>query len=437
MKKKKTVLVLMVIKFGFALGFGPDKTPPRPKQPPRQHQGDARRKRPHVAVTGTPDAKIPTVGVAAPSGMNGNGNASITPGCSKLSLEQQAKAQKVLPFYGNPHDWHDYFPKSVISGMLNRFDVTPNTTIPSTRIRELMADRCYILLGDSSMMEQFEDLLHLIGVNRTSIVTKLHSGRIEVGERFEALKGMLDPEVFNTKTHRSTRYVDVESKAFNASIMIRFTGHYNPAMNHLGLPSLLNSDFQDSIKRDADSACGDRDRVLWAESGPHDWSNSLICNYRQYPPLKGWVEKKLPEVCDKTKGANNPLLLADKVPVNVSQVYRDNADKAVSFLETLSPLRIWVSRHHDTGPPHAHFGNVIEDFWRRKIAGLAGWRYADHQMAWICEATPEWQIPTHMNKGPLSYLAAMRAWVALSLSEREIPNPPLPLPSERQQHSAT
>jgi hypothetical protein len=358
--KKKTVLVLMVIKFGFALGFGPDETPPRPKQPPRQHQGDARRKRPHIAVTGTPDAKIPTVGVAAPSGMNGNGNASITPGCSKLSLEQQAKAQKVLPFYGNPHDWHDYFPKGVISGMLNRFDVgkslTPNTTIPSTRIRELMADRCYILLGDSSMMEQFEDLLQLIGVNRTSIGTKFHSGRIEVGERFEALKGVLDPEVFFTKTHRLTRqrYVDVESKAFNASIMVRFTGHYNPAMNHLGLPTLLNSDLQDSIKRDADSACGDRDRVLWAESGPHDWSNSLICNYKQYPPLKGWDEEKLPEVCDKTKGANNPLLLVDKVPVNVSQVYRDNADKAVSFLETLSRLCVSGSHGIMTLVPHTH-----------------------------------------------------------------------------------
>lgn len=188
----------------------------------------------------------------------------------------------------------------------------------------------------------------------------------------------------------------IVSRAHNAVVSMRFNGH--PAVdrvtgNFVGISSLTHLQLQRAIVASAQHWCGDRPRVVWLQSGYHDVAGS---NYLLFP---------------------NPSLKASQVPFNLTDeqfhvriahhqvVWRNNANLALRWVETLAPRRAWLSRHSGRGAPidvaslerHVqttllparraeHVADSV-DASKPTVAKPQPWLYVDAADAWACETT--------------------------------------------------
>jgi hypothetical protein len=129
--------------------------------------------------------------------------------------------------------------------------------------RKRLANTCLIALGDSTTTEAVIDLIGFLGA-------RLPTATLPAAANSSVL--------VTQNSNGNRRNATFTFKDEGIVIVHRFTGHYNTGENHLGFQSLQRASLRTELEYRVNADCGNRERILWLESGPHDYSNSMHCN---------------------------------------------------------------------------------------------------------------------------------------------------------------
>lgn len=234
---------------------------------------------------------------------------------------------------------------------------------------------CLILLGDSTVAETAHDLAILMGApfeRYLYAATRMNlsepSGIIRAPEANESGPPLV------ARFYPGHRNFTIESSPpWDVVVYHRFIGHSSLSGNYEGIRALAHPRLRTDIEQDAASACGNRSRELWLNSGAHD------------PEAR-------PEETHATQ---------------LSASFANAARSAIGWAETLAPRRLWLSRH-SSAAHHARCSRrdyecrgsifhleAIEAWWRQELHPRPGWAYVDHREAWECEQSKDADVPLH------------------------------------------
>ena len=153
------------------------------------------------------------------------------------------------------------------------------------------------------------------------------------------------------------------------------------------------------------------------EPGKHRAEKDLDEKFGKHRQLKHNLGLA-PRAC---KESTNPFVMNKTTlrPVAVDPEYAASFRDSLSWVETLAPTRMWLSRHYQTienGATYfvSNFGNVMEDFARSETESRPGWTYVNHHDAWACEYEPEARVQTHFEHDKArGYRGSLRTWLAV------------------------
>jgi len=279
--------------------------------------------------------------------------------------------------------------------------------------RKKLENTCIIMLGDSTMSETLIDLVGFLG-GRMPWWSQAQQTQPQSDSNFLFSPGGKDPGGRRNST--------ATFKDHGIVIHYRFTGHYDTTENHLGFQTLQHAALRTEIESTVLSDCGDRKRVLWLESGPHDYSNSMHCHESEWIQWPAPKKKAKPEhAVHSCKESSNPFVMNKTTlrPIDIDPNFAASFRDSISWAETLAPTRMWLSRHfqaikRDAIQYVSNLGNVMDDFARSETESRPGWTYVDHHQAWACEYEPEARVQTHFEHDKdRGYRCAFRTWLAV------------------------
>lgn len=232
--------------------------------------------------------------------------------------------------------------------------------------------KCLILLGDSTTAETAHDLAIIMGApferyvySATRMNYSSPNRTIQTNESGTPLIARFFP------SHRN--FTVQSASPWDAVVFHRFIGHYSLYGNYQGIRALGHAEIRREIEHDAASACGNRSREVWLNSGAHD-----------------------PEARPEETHA-----------AHLGTSFSVAARSALIWAETLAPMRLWLSRH-SSAPHNQHCARrdyecrgsifhleAIEAWWRQEVQPRPGWKYIDHHDAWACEQAAESDVPLH------------------------------------------
>lgn len=243
------------------------------------------------------------------------------------------------------------------------FKYGPNVSVPAFMIptfrsfRERMHGRCFVLLGDSTMVETALDLALLLGAHATFEDFITSATRMPQAHRNNTLRWHGGVARF-FPNQRNMSIVHLPHRSTGSAVVFRYIGHSNLMGQHMGIKSLENATLRAEIRAFADEVCGSRRREVWLQSGYHDTKSKALGCETVLPP---W--------------------------------WKESALSAFDWVETLAPQRAWLSRDYTC--QIAVGGNVtmIEAWVEPALRGRRGWRYVDHRRAWMCDELGQWARP--------------------------------------------
>ena len=138
-------------------------------------------------------------------------------------------------------------------------------------------------------------------------------------------------------------------------LVYRFIGNADTKQNHLGIRSLMNETLRRELKRTIASVCGARERIIFVESGPHDWSNQMYCHPDHWPPPHKYdpgldIHTTNLTFCYPLQDDERPSVVTDRrpgygfIPVSVTESFVNISKHVLPWVETLAPTRLWLSR---------------------------------------------------------------------------------------------
>lgn len=195
-----------------------------------------------------------------------------------------------------------YTPAEPFATFLAGLEASPSIQIPRTLLPILrrnpstyLQNKCFILLGDSTLTETSFDIQLL-----------MESGfdmQHDFSEYFKTWAYNVTHQNiygatlnFNKSTNTfypNNRHYVVQSAEFNSSIYFRFNGHANIKKNFNGIVhTMLNTDVQFEILNGAEKACQGRERIVWLQTGYHDINPSMT-SYSQLSKVFDFVEEEI------------------------------------------------------------------------------------------------------------------------------------------------
>lgn len=255
-----------------------------------------------------------------------------------------------------------------------------------TNVRKRISGYCFILLGDSTLGEAAEDLGVILGPSGGRSAKEFFTPWIKsttaVGKPWHRApkETHIDWGTFNASYFPNMRNFTLVSRDRRVVVYHRFIGHTRVMGDRMGLRSLLSGELRGEILNNSAEKCGKLRRVLWLESGYHEYLKNLKTNFTRshWPPI-----------------------------------YQE----VFTWVERLAPFRFWLSRHSTIGE-RTHPLGELSDWVSRALSNRLGWTYVDYRDAWSCDAHAAEDIPLHT--GALAgfyycclYLSMLRTMLAL------------------------
>lgn len=161
--------------------------------------------------------------------------------------------------------------------------------LSTSLVRQCLSNQYVLMLGDSTMVENVDDLSILLsGIGNDSLkLNEYIQSSTHVHNLFQRYIDHSDVHQDYYSNHRNM-FINISS--LNISIKFRFTGHYNPTGNGLGIKTFLASEFDDELmcllgekynRYNQRRKMCPKPTILLINSNVHDFHISLI-EYENY-----------------------------------------------------------------------------------------------------------------------------------------------------------
>ena len=286
---------------------------------------------------------------------------------------------------------------------------TDRGTTATSETQHILRGLCLLVLGDSTTSETVHDLaLMLLDVKGNAHWDYMHratrmprSADVKVNLANEH-SWLPTRQIFVLSAHGgnvtfapSHRRMWFKAAASDTVVAHRFIGHADLDDNYMGVATVNQETVRREITGMAEDLCEHRPRVLWFQSGYHELVQARTLR------------------CTAQRPCN--LVLTEELRMRYEQ--------ALEWLESLTPHRVWLSRHSTS------VDNVSSlEEWARSLLPRRLWLYSDHREAWACFAN-ERNVSLHTGAIQLgfinrhyccAFLSSLRTWLAIQLTRRSV-----------------